>query len=260
MEGDVALYLLHDLMDVAVQDRDRAEALEVGERLGGVVGAPAPRRIDAPEGDVGEDDDRLRGRAAPEVVLEPFELLRAEAAEPAGLEVDDIDQAHEVDARGIEAVPAGSLGAAAEPGPVGGAFVDQHVVLAGDVVDVEPGALDQRLRRVELGLLREVADVAGVQHEGRLWPQGLDSLDGQAERAGDVGVGGLVEADMAVADLDEAEPARGRLGRLGGADQPRARHAAGDRPEHARPDPGHAAQQAAPVDDFVTHLRLLEVG
>ena len=31
VEGDVALNLLHNLMDVSVQNRDRAKTLEVGE-------------------------------------------------------------------------------------------------------------------------------------------------------------------------------------------------------------------------------------
>ena len=47
-----------------------------------------------------------------EVVLEPFELLGAEIAEAAGLEVDDVDEADEVHAAGVEGIPAGALGAA----------------------------------------------------------------------------------------------------------------------------------------------------
>src|SRR5450631_3298259 len=42
VEGDVALDLLHHLVDVAVEHRHRAKALEVIERTGAVLGAPAP--------------------------------------------------------------------------------------------------------------------------------------------------------------------------------------------------------------------------
>src|SRR6185312_4918941 len=91
VEGDVTLDLLHHLVDMAVEHGDRAEAFQVGERLRAVLGAPAPFRIDSPERDMREHDDRLRGRTALEVLLEPFELVVAEIAEPASLEIDDVD-------------------------------------------------------------------------------------------------------------------------------------------------------------------------
>ena len=98
---------------------------------------------------------------------------------------------------------------------------------------------------VELGRLRQMGDVAGVDHEGRLDRQRLDLVDGFFQRAERIGVGRLVEADMAVADLQEGErrppPCGMRL-----ADQAeRARHAARDRPEHAGAGPGHAFQHLA---------------
>src|SRR4026208_400764 len=57
MEGHVAFDLLHNLVDVPVQHRDRAEALQHIERLQPIVGAPAPIGIDGPKRDVGEHDD-----------------------------------------------------------------------------------------------------------------------------------------------------------------------------------------------------------
>src|SRR6185436_16165069 len=62
VEGHVALGLLDDLVDVAVQNGDRAEPREQTERLGAVVGAPAPFRIERPQRDMGEDHDGGRGR------------------------------------------------------------------------------------------------------------------------------------------------------------------------------------------------------
>src|SRR5439155_22849147 len=46
MEGDVALDLLNDLVDVAVEHGHRAEALHVAERAAGVLGSPAPLLVD----------------------------------------------------------------------------------------------------------------------------------------------------------------------------------------------------------------------
>jgi cytochrome c553 len=66
-----------------------------------------------------------------------------------------------------------------------------------------------------------------------------------------VRVGGLVEAEVAVADLHEAEAVRRGLG---AADQPRAGEAAGDGPHHRRARPGHAPQRRAAVEDhFAKH-------
>src|ERR1700730_899753 len=96
VEGDVAFDFLHDLVNVAVEHRDRAEALEIVERARRVFGAPAPGWIDRPQRNVGEDDDRGRCRPALEVALQPFELLIAEIAQPASVEIDHVDEADEV--------------------------------------------------------------------------------------------------------------------------------------------------------------------
>src|SRR5215212_4858692 len=58
VEGDVALDLLHHLVNVTVQYRHRAKPLEVFKRAPAVLGAPAPGGIDRPQWDMGEHDDR----------------------------------------------------------------------------------------------------------------------------------------------------------------------------------------------------------
>src|SRR4029077_11540746 len=58
------------------------------------------------------------------------------------------------------------------------------------------------------------------------------------------------EAEMAVADLHEGEVGAGRLG---AADQARARHAGRHRPDHGGARPGHALQKAAPL-----HCRIMD--
>src|SRR5580693_2914133 len=109
-----------------------------------------------------KDDDRRRRRAAFDVGFEPSELLGAEVAEPAGLEIDDIDQADEMHAVGIEAVPAGALAAAAVTLTIELAVLVEEVVLARDVMHVEAGLRNDAVGIVELGNLRQMTDVAGV--------------------------------------------------------------------------------------------------
>jgi hypothetical protein len=86
-----------------------------------------------------EHNNRRRSRAAFDVLLQPLQLLVAEIAQAAGLEIDDIDQADEVHAVGVEAVPAGALGGLAIAVAINLALirVDQ-VVLARHVVHVKP--------------------------------------------------------------------------------------------------------------------------
>src|SRR4029077_12792550 len=73
VEGDVAFNLLHHLVDVAVEHGHRAEALEIFERAGAILGPPAPLRVDGPQRDGGEPPDRGRSGAVLDVGFEPFE-------------------------------------------------------------------------------------------------------------------------------------------------------------------------------------------
>ena len=53
-----------------------------------------------------------------------------------------------------------------------------------------------------------MADIAGVDHERRLDRHRVDPANRLFERATGVGIGRLVEADVAVADLQECQTAR----------------------------------------------------
>ena len=83
----------------------------------------------------------------------------------------------------------------------------------------------------------------------------VDLVDRQLQRPGDVLVGRLVEADVAVADLHEAEACcqRGlRYRCVGGGGKESGRgHAARHRPQKAGARPGHAAEKISPVDAVV---------
>ena len=118
------------LVNVPVQHRDRAELLEVGQRLRAVFRAPAPLRVHAPQGNVREHDDRRAVLQMLDVVFQPFELLAAERAEAAGLQVQHVHQPDEVHAFRVEAVPPGSLGALSVAFQILFAVIVEHVVFA----------------------------------------------------------------------------------------------------------------------------------
>src|SRR6202040_3620242 len=126
-------------------------------------------------------------------------------------------------------------------------IIIENVVLARDVVNVEARLRDDAIGVVELGRLGEMRDIAGMNDECWLRRERADLLDGFLERADGIRIGGLVEADMAVADLQEREPARRRSLRFAD-DADGARYPARHGPQHARSRPGHAFQDFAPAD------------
>src|SRR4029077_163970 len=58
VETDVSFHLLHDLMNMPVQHGYRTEAFQICESLCAVLRSPAPFRVDRPERNVGEHNDR----------------------------------------------------------------------------------------------------------------------------------------------------------------------------------------------------------
>ena len=102
-------------------------------------------------------------------------------------------------------------------------------MLAGHVVHVEASLGDDAVGVIEFGRLGQMRDIAGVNDERWLHRQGFDFVDRFFERADGVGIGGLVETDMAVADLQESQAVWFRSPRL--ADNAHGtRYPAGDRP------------------------------
>ena len=151
MERDVPFDFLHGLMDVAIEHGDGAKSLEIGERLGAVVRAPAPVGIHGPERDVSEYHDR-RARGEPfHIILQPLQLFGPERAESTCLEVQDVHQADEMHPFLIEAVPASTFGSLAVPLQILLAVIAQDVVLARDVEHLAClGALQHLVHGVEL--------------------------------------------------------------------------------------------------------------
>src|ERR1700730_8387992 len=121
----------------------------------------------------------------------------------------DIDEADEMHAAGVKRVPAGALRHLAVTFEIGLAvFLVDDVVLARHVMNIELGLADDFFRIVELPGFREMGDIAGVDHEGGLGWKPIHLADRFLQGPEGVGIGRLVETDMAVRNLQEAE-ARG---------------------------------------------------
>src|SRR5262249_974002 len=88
-------------------------------------------------------------------------------------------------------------------------------------------------------------EIPGVQNKLRLTPHPVDLVNGGLKGPGNIRVGRLVEADMAVADLDESKVLLLLRRRT---QQPRGRHAAREAPHQARACPLHALKETASVD------------
>src|SRR5439155_17482098 len=80
-----------------------------------------------------------------------------------------------------------------------------------------------------------------------------DAVERRLQGGVRIGVGLLVEADMAVADLDEGEPVHRCAERLA-AEAETARHAARHRPDDTGAGPGHAFEEPAPARASVVGL------
>src|SRR4029079_13600804 len=119
-------------------------------------------RIDRPERNVRKQNNRRRFGFALEIVGEPGELLGAEIAEAAGLEVDDVDEADEMHAAGIEGIVAGALGALAVALLVELDLLVEEIVLAGHVMHVKLRLRNDAVGIIEFGRLRQVGNVAGM--------------------------------------------------------------------------------------------------
>ena len=187
-----------------------------------------------------------------DVLLQPLELLGAEIAEAAGLEIHDVHEPDEVHALVVEAEPALASCVLAVALQVLPAVVGEHVVLARDVEDLAHLGPDQHLlKRVEFLGLREVREVARVDQEIRRDGQRLNPADGRLQGRDDVLVGVLRKPDVAVADLREDEVSGGEPTAAREAEERQRRrleHARRGHPGHASARPRHAVQKAASVD------------
>src|SRR5262245_39982270 len=177
------------------------------ERAPGILGGPAPLGIHGPQRYVREHD---HGRAAGErgqVFSEPLDLIFAESAHALALVLEHIDEADEVRALVVEALPAApadrALAVALE---VFLAAVQEDVVLAWQietVLGLQP--LEDLGDGVEGAGLLAVRLIARVEHERRRGLERVDSLHDLLEGRRRVAVGLALETDVRVADLGKAK-------------------------------------------------------
>jgi hypothetical protein len=123
-------------------------------------------------------------------------------------------------------------------------------VLARDIVDLlRFGACQDLIHRVELSRLGVVRQIAGVNNEVRLILECIDLVDGRLKRSCDILIGRLIEADVAVADLNEMEFVHGSFSVLTECLlEPRSHHYG---PNYAGTGPRHALQKVSTVDAIV---------
>jgi hypothetical protein len=156
-----------------------------------------------------------------------------------------------VDTLLIEAVPAVSQRSLAESVQVLRTVVAQDVVLTRHIKNFRGlGGLEHLLHRVEFIRLGKMAQIARVKYEFRRFGQRVDPIDRFLKSANDIRVRGLVETDVGITDLDEIEFRSCNNSRIGQniPQCPRGENAAGDRADHRRAGPAHAAEKATAVD------------
>src|ERR1700730_12104022 len=99
-----------------------------------------------------------------------------------------------------------------------------------------------------------MADVARVQQEFRRLCQPIDFVHGRLQGPNHVRIGWLVEAQVAVADLYEAEVYAVYMSIHALGEGTRHWNATAHRPHQSRTRPRHALQETAPVDAIVVEL------
>src|SRR5215467_4562583 len=98
-----------------------------------------------------------------------------------------------------------------------------------------------------------MAEIAGMQHECWRSLERVDLVDGDMQRTDHVLVRGFIEADVAVADLDEAELALQLVGGVFAhiAQCEGLQHSALQHKECSGPSPSHALEESATIDTVV---------
>src|SRR6476660_4406123 len=106
-----------------------------------------------------------------------------------------------------------------------------------------------------------MSQVPGVQHEGRCLGERIDLCDRVAQGRGDVFVGVLVEADMAITDLDETQVSTGCSVRSvrTSVEGLRTENATRDGPEDPRTGPRHAFKKPPAVDSVLVVIMCNDV-
>src|SRR5215469_8678333 len=192
-------------MNVSIENGHRAKPPQGREGGCGILGTPAPLWIDGPRRHGGKNHDRRAGAALPQVQVQPAQLLGAKRAKPALGQFQHVDQAHEVHAVRIEAVPATRAAATTEALEEELAVIADRVVLPGDVKNLPLYTLHDPCGGGELVRRGQMTHISGMDHEARL--QCGHPVDRFVQRVLRGRMRAGLEADVRVADLAETEPA-----------------------------------------------------
>src|SRR5262245_6674530 len=141
-------------------------------------------------------------------VFKPFELLVTELAQPAGLQIQHVNQPNEVNAVLVKAVPTRTFAfdILQVPLTVHLPSIIEHVMLPRDVEDVlSSAALKNLVKRVELFGFRQLCDISGVNKERRWSRHRVDAVESNFECLGNILIRRFVKPDMAIADLQKAQ-------------------------------------------------------
>ncbi|GAB4721756.1 hypothetical protein MOKP126_12920 [Mycobacterium avium subsp. hominissuis] len=191
-------------MHMAVEAGDGGEPAQITQCLRGVVGAPTPLRVHREQRDVAEHDDGSVAGQAGDVLFDELQLVGAQVPELA--QIQRVDQRDQVHTGHVEAVPAVTGRTRPEDAAVLLPRVVDRIVLAGHGEHVRGlQRAHHLLGLVELLGRGQVGEIAGVDDEIRGVAQVVDLVDGPAEGARHVGVGGAGETEVAVADLGEPQ-------------------------------------------------------
>src|SRR5208282_436571 len=256
MKSHVAFDFLHDLVDVTVEHGYGAKFLQVGQSLRAVLRAPTPVGVDGPQGYMGEYDDRRAVLEMFHILFHPIELLAAERAQSARLQVQHVDQADEAHAFVVKAVPSGSLSVLSVAFKIRLPVIVQHIVFARDKEDVlRTGAFQNLIDGIELFGSGEVADVARVQQKLGLAGQSVDLVHRRLQGRNYIRIGGLIESHVAVADLYKAEvSALAAVVIHAFGKGTRHWNATTHGPDQSGACPGHALEKSPAIDPVVVEV------
>ena len=195
------------------------------------------------------------------VLAEPRDLLGAERAKAARLEIEHVHEPDEMHAGVVEAVPAAALRALTVALQIRHSVVGRDIVLAGHVENaIRLETLEHFVRCIELARLRELRDVAGVQNERGALRQRVHLVHCFLQSGGDILVRFLAEADVTVAHLHEEDALALRIAQeRQPAHGKRAWNATSHSPDGGRSRPRHAAEKAAPIDAVLACLARDEI-
>lgn len=196
-----------------------------------------------------ENDDGRAGGDRLKIALKPLQLLIAKGSPAVNLR--HIIQTCKVDAFMLEAVPAFALGSFAISLQILFAIIYAGVMLTRHIEDLlRVRALQKLLQRIKLFRLGRMGEIAGMDHEFRLFRQGIDLVHRGLKSAVHIRIGGFAKANVTIADLQEMQIVFTALVMGFLAENPRGGNSSGNGPYDSCAGPGHALEKTPTVNSI----------